>query len=157
MDDLYRSYLALLEAIGEKLDQLSALARKKIHAVRTDDLNELNEVMKQEQAIALSFRGMEQKRVKMMQDMGIAGTSLAELAAYFPAELQLEARHAAEKLKNQFRIYQNDGNLARDLLECNLHEIEKTLERLGKPQQSGTGYGIAEAQPPAAMRTDFRA
>ena len=54
MSDAYRSYLELLETLRDKVEALSELAKKKIEAAGNDDLMALNEVIKQEQALALS-------------------------------------------------------------------------------------------------------
>ena len=64
MGDIYQAYLSLLRSLGESLEQLSALARKKAAAANADDLMALDEIMKQEQAMTLAFRGMEQTREK---------------------------------------------------------------------------------------------
>ena len=61
MKDQFEEYIALLETLKEELDRLAALARKKNEAVCGDDLMALDGVMRQEQAIALRFRGLEQK------------------------------------------------------------------------------------------------
>ena len=58
MGDVYQAYLALLRSLGESLEQLSILAQKKVAAANGDDLMSLDEVMKQEQAMTLAFRGM---------------------------------------------------------------------------------------------------
>ena len=84
MTDAYREYLELLDAMGEGLDQLSALSEKKIEAVRKDDLMALDEIMKQEQALALAFRGIEQSQEKLMGQLGWREVSLSKTAERFP-------------------------------------------------------------------------
>jgi len=153
----YRSYLALMGDIGTRLEQLSELARKKTDAVRKDDLMTLNEIIKQEQAVALALRGLEQKRMKLSAELGLDKVRLSQLAAEFPAELQLEARTAADTLHRQYKVYQTSAHVARNTLECNLHEIEKIIEDLGGDPHAESGYQLTEVQPPQSMKTDFRA
>lgn len=155
--DAHRAYLALLGDIGSRLEQLSELARKKTEAVRKDDLMTLNEVLKQEQAIALALRGLEQKRMKQCAELGVDNVRLSQLAAAFPEELQLEARTAADTLRRQYKVYQTSAHVARNTLECNLHEIEKIIEELGGDPHAEPGYQLADVQPPQPMKTDFRA
>ena len=69
MGDIYQAYLSLLRSLGESLEQLSALARKKAAAANADDLMALDEIMKQEQAMTLAFRGMEQTREKLLSEL----------------------------------------------------------------------------------------
>lgn len=155
--EAYRAYLALMGDIGSRLDQLSELARKKTEAVRKDDLMTLNDILKQEQAVALALRGLEQKRMKQSSALGLDGIRLSQLAAQFPAELQLEARTASDTLQRQYKLYQTSAHVARNTLECNLHEIEKIIEDLGGDPQAEPGYQLADVQPPQPMKTDFRA
>lgn len=155
--DAHRAYLALLGDIGSRLEQLSELARTKTEAVRKDDLMTLNDVLKQEQAIALALRGLEQKRVKQCAELGLDNVRLSQLAAAFPEELQLEARTAADTLLRQYKVYQTSAHVARNTLECNLHEIEKIIEELGGDPHAELGYQLTDVQPPQPMKTDFRA
>ena len=155
--DAHRAYLALLGDIGSRLEQLSGLARQKTEAVRKDDLMTLNAVLKQEQALALALRGLEQKRVKQCSELGLDNVRLSQLAAAFPEELQLEARTAADTLRRQYKVYQTSAHVARNTLECNLHEIEKIIETLGGDPHAEPGYQLTDVQPPQSMKTDFRA
>lgn len=157
MDDLFRSYLALLSSLREGLEQLSALARQKTAAVRNDDLMSLDAVLKQEQAMALTFRGLDQKREKLLAELGLSGLPLSGLVDCYPADLQIEARQAVEALQNQYQIYRTSAEVARNTLEINLHEVEKILTGLGGASTAGPGYTPQEAEPPKAMKTDFRA
>ena len=156
-DQIYRAYLSLLHSIRSNLEQMCELARKKIEAVRNDDLLALDEILKQEQALALDFRGLEQKRLSMLNEMGLGELRLSELSGYYPADMRTEVRKAVEDLQNQYQIYQNDAKVARNTLECSLHEIERTLASLGRTSEAGPGYGQGEVEPPRAMKTDFRA
>ena len=54
--------LHFLSELQQELDRLTQLQPQKIDAVRAHDLDVLNDCMKQEQAISLSLRGLEQKR-----------------------------------------------------------------------------------------------
>ena len=49
MEEKYRSYLALMDALREGLARLTELANQKTAAVRQDNLMALDEVLKQEQ------------------------------------------------------------------------------------------------------------
>lgn len=158
MQDSYQAYLELLSDLSRQFSQLSELAKEKTQAVRKDDLLALDEVLKQEQALALALRGQEQRRLAMIQELNLNGVPLAQLAQNYPPDLQLKAKDAAEGLARQYQIYCSAAEVARNTLECNLHEIEKTLAQLGGGQAAGPGYSqTAEADPPPKMKTDFRA
>ena len=162
MTDAYREYLELLDAMGEGLDQLSALSEKKIEAVRKDDLMALDEIMKQEQALALAFRGIEQSQEKLMGQLGWREVSLSKTAERFPPELQGEAVRAVQALQGRYQAYRSISGSARESLEGGIREIDGMIAGLGgapAPQAvPGPGYGQREdAVPPQSMKTDLRA
>ena len=167
MSDAYRSYLELLETLRDKVEALSELAKKKIEAAGNDDLMALNEVIKQEQALALSFRGLERTREKLVEEMGLQEVALSQLATRYPLEMREEARQAAAALQDEFQTYQGVAKTARGVLERNLYEVESILTSLGGPLPEESpaagprpGYKPPAAEapaPPPSMRTDFRA
>ena len=126
--EMWRKYLALMENLGGTLEKLSELERTKTKAVSKGDLPGVEECMKKEQVVSLSLRGLDQKRDKMLAQMGLAGVHLRDLAAHAPEELYHETKAAAEKLRQQYELYQASSKVAMDTLECNLRAIEKIQE-----------------------------
>lgn len=157
MTGAHEDYLALLDELGRSLEQLTQLAGEKNKAVLSDDLLALDEVMKQEQVISLSLRGLEQRRVKLLSQLGLTGVSLAGLANKYPAELRSQAKQTVDTLRSRYDIYRAASQSARTTLEINLHELEKIIAAHGGGSHSGAGYGSPDVQPPSNMKTDFRA
>jgi len=151
----FDDYLDLLDQIRSSLEQLSELAREKSAAVRNNDLLRLDEIMKQEQAVALTFRGLEQRQNSLLNATGLKGIPLSSLAEQFPPKMRLDARQRIEKLQTQYQIYRTSAEVARNTLECNLHLIEKVLA--GSAAEVGPGYQAKDPEIPAPMKTDFRA
>lgn len=149
--------LELFDAIAGTLEQLAALGRKKAAAVQADDLIALNEVLKQEQALSLSVRGLEQKRTELLSRFDLLDTPLMQAHEKFPPELRLRAKSAAEQLQREYEVYRSAAEVARDTLECNLHEIEKFLANAGVDAAPGTGYSSPAVDLPASLKTDFHA
>ena len=157
MKNPFEDYLDLLDQIRASLEQLSGLAKEKSAAVHNDDLLRLDEIMKQEQAIALNFRGLEQRQNSLLTAIGLKGVPLSALAEQFPPKMRLEARQRIEKLQSQYQIYRTCSEVARNTLECNLHLIEKVLAAASVTTENGPGYQAKEPEIPSAMKTDFRA
>ena len=158
MSELHRSYLKLLRELCESLDQLSVLARQKQERVREDDLIGLDEVLKQEQAMTLTLRGLEQRRLKLTSQLGLEGVSLDAFAEKYPAELQFEAKQTADAVRESYSLYRSCSDAARNMLEVNLHEIERVIAASGvNTPVSGAGYQTPGVEPPKNMKTDFRA
>ena len=157
MKNPFDDYLDLLDQIRASLEQLSVLAKEKSNTVRNNDLLHLDEIMKQEQAVALTFRGLEQRQNTLLNALGLKGVPLSALADQFPPKMRLYARQRIEKLQTQYKVYQTCSEVARNTLECNLHLIEKVLAGASAPADNGPGYQSREPEIPSAMKTDFRA
>lgn len=143
---LWKKYLALLDSLGGTLEKLTEIERTKTQAVSRGDLETVDQCMKQEQVISLSLRGTDQKRDKMLVQLGLTGVTLRDLAEHAPAELAMETKAAAERLRRKYEVFQSASEVARNTLECNLRAIEK----LQKAQE--------EALPEDPSRkADFRA
>ena len=144
--------LSLFENLTAHLRQLTELAKRKTTIVRKNDLLELDKILKEEQAQALALRGLEQKRTTLLQQMGLQAVPLADIPTKAPAELQQKARETVEALRREFTIYRSAAEVARNTLECNLHEVEKFLAAVGAAtEHNGT------IDPPPQMKSDFRA
>lgn len=157
MENPHQTYLTLLGELSASLDKLSQLARQKTERVQKDDLIGLDQVLKQEQAMTLNLRGLEQKRLKTLPLLGIGEAKLSDLARLYPDHMQIQARQAAEKLLRSYREYRCAAQVARNTLELNLHEIEKIIAASGVDPASGAGYAAPAPEPPKKMKTDFRA
>ena len=149
--------LILFETIVSHLRQLTELAKLKTTAVRKSDLIELDRIMKEEQAQSLAMRGLEQKRATLLSQFGLENVALTDLPVKFPPELQQKARESAETLRREFAIYHSAAEIARNTLECNLHEVEKFLAAAGAANDNGTDFRNGEVDAPPQMKADFRA
>lgn len=156
--ELHREYLRLLGELTETLEQLSDIERQKSEAIRQDDLERLDAVIKTEQAQSLVLRGQEQKRARLLSRLGLEDMPLSGLAAAYPPELRLEAKNTVEGLQQQYQLFRSAADSVRSLLECNLHQIEKVLSG-AQGTVVGPGYEppAPAAAPPPPMKTDFRA
>ena len=161
MSTPYQTYLDLLREVGSLLEQLAALAQQKGDAVRKDDLLALDEVLKQEQALGLNLRGLELRRGKLAPQLGLSGASrLDDLPAKCPPELRQEAKQTVDSVRGSYKIYRSCADMAKSLLELNLHQIEKLVIAAGgdpKDLDTSVGYIQPTVEPPRNMKTDFRA
>ncbi len=151
--------LTVLETLIDHLRQLTDLSKRKTLAVRKSDLTTLNQILKEEQAQSLALRGLEQKRTTLLCQMGLDNIPLTALPSHMPINLQQKTREIAETLRHEFAIYQSAAEVARNTLECNLHEVEKFLAAAGAVSDTGTGYrrNDGEVDAPPKLKADFRA
>ena len=158
MENQFRAYFGVLREVCSVLDRLAPLALQKAEAARAGELQAMDEVLKQEQALSLNLRGLELKRQKLASQLGLEAVPLSALPEHCPAALAGEARKTAAKLRKSYEIYRSYAGMARTTLELNLHQIDKFLERAGvDPKLAVQGYEAPPAEPPQKMKTDFRA
>ena len=119
MEHLFRSYLELLQSILSNLSQLTKLVHRKIEVAQMDDLEALDEILNEEQALALAFRGLEQKRLNLLRELDLSEVPLAQLSAHFPPEMEEAVRQTAAELMEQYRTYHDGAQTARGILEHN--------------------------------------
>ena len=145
----FRDYLTFLEALREELEKLNGIEQRKIAAVRAGDLETLDACMKQEQAASLSLRGQEQRREALLQELGLRGVSLRELAEHAPQTLRAETAQKAEALLRTYQVLSSSQSAARTMMEANLRRIEKQLDQQETP--------VEKAPDVRPGQTDFRA
>ena len=143
-------YLKLLDGLSRTLEQLTQVEHDKNTAATQGDLAGVEACMRKEQVLSLSLRGADQKRDKMLAELGLKGVNLNQLEAHSPPEFQLETKRTVEELRRQYTLFQAASEVVRNTLEVNLREIEHFLA-----VQAGD-KGVAEEQR-RNHQTDFRA
>lgn len=149
--------LSFFSELQQVLEQLTQLQSEKITAARAHDLDALNECMKREQAISLSLRGLEQRRNKLLQALGLSGVQLMDAAKHCAPELRPALGKAVERLKTQYTVLQSAQEAARTLFENDLRSINQELERRGVLSDLDEHYQAVPNTMPRSMSTDFRA
>ena len=155
MEHLFRSYLELLQSILSNLSQLTKLVHRKIEVAQMDDLEALDEILNEEQALALAFRGLEQKRLNLLRELDLSEVPLAQLSAHFPPEMEEAGRQTAAELTEQYRAYRNGAQTARGILEHNLREVDRVLAVLNADPAGNPGHVTQTPSSPSA-KADFR-
>ncbi len=146
--------LKLLESLTATVAELTAVQKKVVASVRGDDLEQLGECMKKEQALSLSLRNVDLRRAKLQQEMGLEKLKLSELPDKISDEaLRQKVRAAAEKLGTEYRIMQSASEVARSALECSLHEVDNMIARMGLDPERVKEHTITMG----GAHTDFRA
>ncbi len=151
MSGIYEDYLQYLADLADVLDQMTEVTKVKNKAAKAGDLVAVEEMMKKEQVFSMTLRGMDQKRDKMLKEMGLEGVPLSKLAENYPPELFDQARKAAEHAAKRFEVFHRTSEAARVTMECALHDIERMMpENQPVPHRD-------KGEPPPRMKTDFRA
>mgnify|MGYP001113825816 CR=1 FL=1 len=146
----WQDYLTFLGKLSGTLEELAQVEREKHDAASQGDLGRVEACMKKEQVMSLTLRGYDQKRDKMLSELGLRGVSLRQLEDHSPDELQLETKAVVEELRRKYKLFQAASQVARDTLEVNLRAIEQLQDR-----QAGDAAEAEETR--KHHQTDFRA
>ena len=146
----WQDYLNLMESLSRTLEQLTQVEQDKNAAAVRGDVAGVEDCMKREQVLSLSLRGCDQKREKLLSQMGLEGLTLSRLEANSPPELLLETKRVAEELRRQYALFRSASDVTRNTLEINLRAIERM-----QAVQAGDA-GVAEDRR-KNHQTDFRA
>lgn len=108
--------------------------------------------------MTLNLRGLELRRLKLVGQLGLDHVPLSGLEDHCPPELAPRARSVSETLRESYTAYRSCADMARTLLELNLHQLEKVITAAGvDPAVAAAGYEPPGVEPPKKMKTDFRA
>lgn len=146
----WQDYLKLLRGLTRTLEELSQVERDKNAAASAGNLAEVENCMKREQVLSLSLRGYDQKRDAMLSALNLKGVNLRNLVEHSPEEYRLETKDVAEKLRQQYEVFQAASRAVRNTLEINLRAIERI-----QAVQAGDSARAEEER--KAHQTDFRA
>lgn len=135
----FQGYLKLLRELTKTLRQLTELERRKLAAVRANDVQAVDDCIRQEQVLSLSLRGAEQRRGKLLKELGLEQEPLSKLAGHAPEELRQETREAMKGLRDSYDEYKSSSDAARSALERVLHDVDRMLADAKReaPRQSG--------------------
>lgn len=140
----FQDYLKLLRDIAKTLGKLTELEQRKVKAVHANDVQAVDDCIREEQVMSLSLRGTELKRTKMLKALGMENEPLSKLIEHAPEGLRIETQEAMHSLRNRYNEYQSASTAARTALERVLHDIERMLaaaeqQQGGAPPQPSTG------------------
>jgi len=142
---LWREYLSQMKRLGDTLEQLTAVEREKAAAVGRSDLGAVDACMKKEQVFSLNLRGMDQKREKLLAQMGLPGYTLRQMENLAPPEAAVETKEVVQALRQRYQVFQSASEVARNALECNLHAIEQLQKSRGAIPEDAPAAGVRQA------------
>ena len=121
MDELIK----ILTEMTEALTEILPLEQEKFRAVQEDKVGILDGCMGREQAFALRIKGLEQKRMKFMEEHGYGGMTLKELADRLEGEEQGKMRKLLEDLVLAVQNFNSYNDESMKLINLKLHNLER--------------------------------
>ena len=97
--------------------------------------------MHKEQAAILRLRGLEQKRDKTQEKLGIKDYTFRQILENAPEDVSSVLKPLFDQMSEQVRTLQSISDNSKDIIEVNLHVIQSSLagDSPGKETYSASG------------------
>jgi DNA-binding transcriptional MerR regulator len=132
MDKLYK----LLRENAELYDNFLELEYKKYDAVLKDDILTLDDLVSKEQVYYLKMRGLEQRREKVLKDLGFSDKTLKEIVEMSKDEQKLQLTGIYGELNKLINEFKKINNLCKTIIEVRLHRVDKIVSQLGEKENT---------------------
>ncbi len=152
----YSDYIQLLLNLQKDIVSLVEILQRKIDATQAFDLDTINECIRKEQALSLSLRGLEQRRVSLLSELGYKDATMRQMPQLCPPQHKAETARVVEVVMKDYEVLASLQQRAKLMLERHLHEVEGALEQKGVLTGAEEGYKSSPPPKPKKMRTDLK-
>lgn len=122
-------FLKIIKELSEVLTELIAYSEIKVDAAQSNKVSMVDDCLKKEQALVMKFRGFEQKREKLMEDLGFSGKSFQEILSIIEEAKREEAIVAFEGLSQKVQMLQILQAELDVLMKLNIRELEQAINQ----------------------------
>ncbi|MDD4089265.1 MAG: flagellar protein FlgN [Tissierellia bacterium] len=132
MNNLYE----LLKENNEVYKMFLELEYDKYKAVIKNDVISLDNIVSQEEVYYLQMRGIEHKREKLLNSLGLSGKTLNEIIDAADDEFKTNLQEQFEELNNTIKEVKKINELLKTIIEVRLRRINKGLSNLGENENT---------------------
>ncbi len=127
INDFFNIVLSLIEL----LEHLLPIEKDKLKAVTSNNLDALNNCMKNEQAHVLKLKGLDKKREQIQADLGYEKLTFKEILDRLPSDQKEEGKRLFTALQGATSQFNEVNDSIKTALDVNMHLISTTLSKLG--------------------------
>ena len=135
--EAFNRFCNVIDDMIEIFDDLKAFEDKKLNAVIGNDVLRLEHLMNEEQAYLMKMRGLDQKREKLQEEMGLKGKNFRQIIEAAPLECREEmiGRKQALDEKNQALVAAVEKT--KRSIEGHLQRLDQMMQQV---QEESRGY-----------------
>ena len=122
-------YTDLLNEFQALFEEMILLEENKRDTVIAHDLLKLEEIMKREQAGIMKIRGMEQRRLRMQEELGLGNMPFRQILAEVPQETRLLLTPVYRKLETTIARFKITNESTSQVIETALHKLDGKLNQ----------------------------
>lgn len=135
----YNDLLTLLKKHVDFFNEMTVVQQEKLDATRIHDISALEECLKKEQAGTLMLRGLDKKRLALQEELSFQDMPMRQIITLLPEECQYEFTQVFKSLETAYSRYKKAGEAAKEAIELNLHQVNKTLDSLKAKTKTASG------------------
>jgi len=126
----------MLKESAELYKDFLELEYKKYDAVIKDDIVILDDIVAKEQVFYLKMRGLEKKREKLIEEMGMKDKTLKQIIELSDEEQKLMLTEAYDELHKLIFDVKKTSNLCKTVIEVRLHRIHNAMSQMGEKENT---------------------
>lgn len=137
----FSNFEKLMEEFIEFFEELIPVEQDKLDAAVNNRVSFVEECMHKEQAAVLRLRGLDQKREKEQERLGMKGYTFRKILESVPEETATVLKPLFDRLSEQVHMLQSITDNSKNMIEVNLHTIQSALaaNTPGKDTYSASG------------------
>lgn len=124
----------LIQQFIALFDRMIPLEQSKLDAVGQNQIAQLEDIIKKEQAETMALRGLDQKRERLQGELGWKDLTFQEILKQLPEEQRVEMKQLFDDLAGRVKSFQSITESTKTMLEVNLHTINQLIAK----QSGGT-------------------
>lgn len=132
MDILYN----LLKENIELYNNFLELENEKYEAALKDDISTMDDIVSKEQAYYLQMRGLENKRDKVLKDLGFNDKTLKEIIELSENEQKLKLTEMYDELNRLIKELKKIKTLCKNIFEVRIHRVDRVMKQLGEKENA---------------------
>ncbi|MCI8581841.1 MAG: flagellar protein FlgN [Dorea sp.] len=137
----FSNYIKILEEFIDFFDNLIPIEQEKLDAAIKNRVSFVEECMHKEQAAVLRLRGLEQKREKEQEHLGMKDYTFRQILEKVPEDIHSALKPLFDRLSEQVTQFQSISESAKDMIEVNLHVIQSSLAEKAPGRETYSASG----------------
>ena len=126
LDDLYNVLNEQLNLYKEFLE----VENEKYNVILADDIKRLDEIVTEEQVFFLKSRGLDQKRERLLTELGYTGKTLRQLIELIDDAEKDRFRKMHSDIFNVLQNFKDKNNQCQDLVQIRLYRAQTMINKL---------------------------
>lgn len=123
----------LYDVLKEQLDlykEFLEVEQEKYDIILADDIKRLDEIVTEEQVFFLKSRGLDQKRERLLKELGFGGKTLKQLIDLVDESDKDRFRKMHNEIFNVLQNFKEKNNQCQDLVQVRLYRAQTMINKL---------------------------